>query len=52
MTTTSMLDGMLIQIKSINKNIGKEILDQYYSSIRDLEKRITRAEKWRHDISR
>ena len=45
----SMLDGMLIQIKSINKNIGKddkEILAQYYSSIRDLEKRIARAEKW------
>ena len=45
----SMLDGMLIQVKSINKKIGKddkEILAQYYSSIRDLEKRISRAEKW------
>ncbi|MCM8533362.1 MAG: DUF1552 domain-containing protein [Lentisphaeraceae bacterium] len=45
----SLLDGLRVQMKSFNKKLGKDdkqILEQYYTSVRSIEQKITRAEKW------
>jgi len=45
----SMLDLVLEDSKSLNRKLGKEDqnkLEEYFSSLRDLEGRVTRTEKW------
>ena len=45
----SMLDLVLEDSKSLNRKLGKDDqnkLEEYFSSLRDLEGRVTRTEKW------
>ena len=47
----SMLDSLLAQSKSLHKNLGKADqgkMQEYLQSIRDVEKRIERLDKWTH----
>lgn len=45
----SLLDALIEQTKKLEKSVGaadRERLDQYYTSVRELEKRLAKAESW------
>lgn len=47
----SVLDSMMVNAKQLQKRLGRhdtEKLDEYFESIRDLENRIAKEEKWLH----